>query len=172
MSTLSIGDEVKYFEWNGTGHDSFPALVRGFNGGDPAGHPTIDLYYQDGGTTFSVQNKQNIEELASLDNNDYWKRNIVQPDLFDSEPFETGTPSAAGLVWYFDGPNAEGDWIHHMAIIQAVVGGTSGKVVNLFWVNPTNGVRNNENQVEGYEDADRDAESYWCIRRLAPGDEG
>lgn len=176
------GQEVKYFIWNSgnSNHDEFRAIVRAVVGGeDSFDAPDINLSYIDvGSNATNVNNARNIEDFGHVSNlagNDYWDRNIINPDdVHFSQPFSTTRPVKGDIIWFIETDVPTNEEIYHNAVVRAVLGpGTDEHPqVNLFFVDP-NGDIQNENTVDSVENIMPfpTTSDYWGNRILGEHDD-
>lgn len=174
-TTFAIGQEIKFYEWNGSSHDEFRGIIQAVLGAADE-HPDVNLSYQDGAVSRVANNVGNIESFgdeAGLAGNDYWRPNIIDPDPTNSLPWGSTRPAIGDFVWLIEYDTPTQEEIIRPAIVRAVLGAPTDQdpTCNLFYVDPT-GSRINVEQVDAVDDvAFPTTADYWADRVLGPGDE-
>lgn len=160
MSTPIAGESIWFHKWETDHHVQYVAIVRTAESAD---HGEVNLsWFDEDGIESQDNNVKNIEQLADLDNNDYWRRRYSNQDIsWLTGLLETTRVEKGGMV-LFRSWDSEDHWKGGFyAVVVSTLGSPSDPhpTINIRYIN-TSGVStlvSNLDPIEGYSSED-DAE--------------
>lgn len=156
MGIRAVGDEIRYFEWNGLDDwDEHFAIVRTAPA-SPAS-PLSLFFGTAGNVVLNVESLDNWDTLQDAEGNDYWLVRTPFPYHLVNYPIETVEVFIGSIITIRKWNASISEFDIYNAVVQAIVGapGQDHPTVNLAYFDSTG--RNRQNQVVPAEDLIRDS---------------